>query len=95
MTEQDPTGMRPVSYNQAVGMLPEGDQQHTFVNPAPGMLIGADTNRAHVLALLQTRETCLSGPIMTGMRHGLCVLDDKGEPTFIETVQDEEREEDS
>jgi hypothetical protein len=30
---------------------------------------------------------------MTGMRHGLCVLDEHGEPTFIETRQEDEEKE--
>jgi hypothetical protein len=81
-----------VSYDQAVAMLPEGDNQHTFLNPQ-GMLLGADTSRAHILQLLkEADEIYLSGPYMTAMLHGLCVLDEKGEPTFIETRQEEEKE---
>lgn len=73
-----------VSYDDAVAMLPDGDTIHTFRGSLP-MMIGADWPREGILsALAKTEVIQLSGPVATGMGHGLVVFDG-GSYLFIET----------
>ncbi len=73
-----------LSYEEAVALLPDGERIHTFVNPA-GMLVGADWDRADVLALLATTgRRAVTGAMAQDMGHGLAAYRD-GEPVFIAT----------
>lgn len=74
-----------LSYDEAVALLPGGEEIHTFFNPAIGMLIGADWSRAAVLKLLaQSPQREVSGPSAQSMGHGLAAYRD-GRAIFIET----------
>jgi hypothetical protein len=72
-----------LTYDEAVALLPEGERVHTFVNPA-GMLVGADWDRAEVLALLRAGRPERSGEQATAMGHGIVAFRASG-PVFIET----------
>ncbi len=74
----------PLSYDQAVAMLPEAERIHTFRGALP-IMIGADWPRAALLDAIRTHGAELSGPGATGMGHGIVLIDDKG-LLFIETV---------
>ncbi len=63
-----------ITYDDAIKMLPDGSEIHTFVNPH-GMLIGADRSREEILNLLKSGAIKLSGWTATRMNHGLVVFD--------------------
>ena len=61
-----------VTYDQAVSMLPDGDDIHTFKNSGLALL-GADWRRSQVLDFFREHEgeIELSGATATAMGHGL------------------------
>ena len=69
---------------QAVAMLPEGDDIHTF-RTGSGIMLGADWRRADILAAIDKHGAEKAGPMAAGMNHGLVVTDDRG-PLFIATA---------
>ena len=74
-----------LSFDEAVALLPDGDRIHTFLD-AGGIPIGADWDRADILALLERsgrRE--VTGPSAQGFGHGLAATRDDGVPVFIKT----------
>lgn len=80
-----------LSYDEAVALLPDGDDIHTFINPG-GMLIGADWRRQQVLDILKTGSPELSGQMATDMGHGIVAWREVDEekdwvkdPVFIST----------
>lgn len=73
-----------LTYDEAVALLPDGDQVHTFVNPG-GILVGAHWERADVLAALRNSPVrIVSGPSAQSFGHGLAVFE-RGRYVFIET----------
>ncbi len=65
-----------LTVEQALAVLPEGDEIHVFSNPSGGVLVGADWRRADVekeIRGAKVRE--IGGPASVGMGHGL-VLDE-------------------
>lgn len=77
-----------LSYDEAVALLPDGDQIHTFLDGGIA-LIGADWDRADVLALLErTDRREVTGPAAQAMHHGLAAFRG-GVPVFIETRRDQ------
>jgi hypothetical protein len=69
---------------QAIELLNDGDDIHTFLNPN-GMLIGADMSRKRVIELIEIAETIeIGGPQCVAMKHGLCVRSE-GRMYFIES----------
>lgn len=76
---------KPVSFQEAKAMLPDGSMIHTFRSDNPMMLIGADWKRATILALIREKGAECSGPSATAMNHGLWVNDGQGRGLFIET----------
>ncbi|MFA6204305.1 MAG: hypothetical protein WC710_14100 [Gallionella sp.] len=78
-----------LSYDQAVSMLPDGDYIHTFLDGE--FLLGADWMRDEILKGLREvpeRAIYLTGPMATGMGHGLCFWNgptDNGYWVFVET----------
>jgi hypothetical protein len=63
-----------LSPEQAIAMLPEGDEVHTFRNSA-GMLIGAHHGRAELEQEIRDAERReLAGDLATRMGHGLVLL---------------------
>lgn len=84
-----------LTYDEAVAMLPDGDDIHTFVSG--GMLIGADWGRQSILDLLKTGKPELSGGMAASMGHGIVAWrnvdeenDKLSDPIFIQTVQKDE-----
>lgn len=73
-----------IKYEKAVEMLPNGDDIHTFRSSGGGMLLGADWEREALLDKIQENKIELSGPMATGMGHGIVLIDDTG-PLFIAT----------
>lgn len=76
-----------LAYDEAVAMLPEGDEVHTFVSAPPAILIGADWDRERIYALLRDGTPELSGEQATAMGHGIVAFrgGDRSEPVFIAT----------
>lgn len=81
-----------LTYDEAVALLPDGDDIHTFVNPG-GMLMGADWDRGDVLDLLKTGKPELSGGMAESMGHGIVAWREVNEkedwvkdPVFIQTA---------
>ena len=74
-----------VTFEQACSMLPDGDSVHTFRNPRPMMIIGANWERHKIIEALQNApEICLSGDVATNMHHGIAI-NTGGSWLFIET----------
>ena len=72
-----------LSYEQAVSLLPDGDDMHVFLNPN-GMLLGADWSRKAVLDILHKGECQIGGDMCISMGHGLvCTCD--GRYHFVKT----------
>lgn len=80
----------PVTYERAVAMIGDGERIHTFRQPMAGMMLGADWDRAEMLRAIEKHGAELSGPLATGMKHGLLLIDDLG-PLFIETTGQKEK----
>jgi hypothetical protein len=68
---------------QAIAMLPDGEQIHTFRNPAPSLMIGADWDRADVVKAIRKHGVELSGEAATAAGYGLALFD--GSWLFIKT----------
>jgi hypothetical protein len=83
-----------LTYDEAVSLLPDGEDIHTFKNASFG-LIGADWSREEILNKLRETDIVieLTGEQARNMRHGMCAYskDTKyhDEVLFIET--DEEK----
>jgi hypothetical protein len=73
-----------LTFEQAQAMLPEGDEIHTLLDGGLA-LIGADWERANVLALLRIGRPERSGPQAEEAGHGLVAFLPGGEPLFIAT----------
>lgn len=74
MTDEDRVEPTP---EQALEMLPDGEQVHTFRNSS-GMMLGADWSRAGIEEEIRNAERReLAGGMATSMGHGL-VLFPKG-----------------
>lgn len=67
---------------QAVTMLADGDDVHTF--RGGGMVIlGADWGRAELIKAIEENECEIGGESCRGMNHGLVVWVD-GSPLYVE-----------
>ena len=78
-----------LTVEQAVALLPDGDDIHTMVQSG-GMTIGADWSRESVLELLATTSRIeVGGPNCQAMGHGLIAWRPNGRPLFIETRREE------
>lgn len=76
----------PVNLERALEMIGETERVHTIRNSAIGVMLGADWDRADVIAAIEKFGVELSGPAATSMKHGLVLFDETG-PLFIETVE--------
>jgi len=83
MTEQNDDERVPLTYEQALAMLPAGERIHTF-RAGGNLLLGADWPRESLYAVIREFGAELSGPSATGMGHGIAVIDRVG-VLFIET----------
>ena len=73
-----------LTVEQAIGVLPDGDEIHTFRGALP-MLIGADWSRESILkALAETDVIAPTGSFARGMNHGIAI-NAGGRPLFIAT----------
>lgn len=70
---------------QAMAMLPGGEDIHTFLSPAGGILIGADWRRSDVESSIQKYTCEMAGEQATAMGHGLVVHIPNG-PLFVATI---------
>ena len=78
-----------VTVEQAIGILPNESEIHTFFNPN-GILIGADWKRDELIDKLRKSDHLeLTGGTGKSMNHGLCAYDKtakyQGDILFIET----------
>ena len=72
-----------LSYDEAVALLPDSRRIHTFLDSGFA-LMGADWDRAEVLALLRTSDRReVTGSAAQSMGHGLAAWRD-GKPVFIQ-----------
>lgn len=76
-----------LTYEQAVQLLPDGEDIHTFRQAGPAIL-GADIEREALLEVLRTAR-CIesSGPMAQALGHGLAVNEDRGGLLFVATRQ--------
>lgn len=84
-----------LTYEQAIAMLPDGEEIHTFRNFPMG-LIGADWDREGLLEAIKTGSPQIGGKTCRELGHGLVIFTGD-EPLFIETkknaIEEFEREE--
>lgn len=78
-----------ITTEQALSILPDGDEIHTFVNAAFG-LMGCDWNRLELEDKIKKSDYLeLTEKMAKGMNHGLCAYDNsvtkQSEILFIET----------
>jgi len=74
-----------LTVDEAIGLLVDGDQHHSFANPNGGMFIGADLDRA--AAITEIREAFaleLGGPSCQAMGHGLVVWTSRTRRLFFQ-----------
>lgn len=87
MSDTDQDGPELITFDAAAKLLPSKKMLHTFRQSAGGMLLGADSDRAELVALLQDAdEIHVTGAQAQSMGHGLAVRDSLGW-LFIETVR--------
>ena len=76
-----------VPYEEALGLLPGRGPIHTFMNPRPGVLFGADWSRADIRKAFKRYGVELSGENATRTGHGL-VFWDGSRHIFVQTRKD-------
>ena len=76
-----------LTLDDAIKLLPEGDEIHTFFNPHGGMLIGADWNRKDIIEAIKIGCPQLAGEQSKVMKHGLVITRPDGEFLFIKTKE--------
>ena len=82
----DPDDRELLTYDEAVALLPDGEEIHTFLSTPIGALVGADWERAKILELLRDTDCReVTGPSAQSMGHGLAAYRADGVPVFIET----------
>ena len=65
-----------LSFDEAIKLIPDREEIHTFRNPG-GMLLGADWDRAKLLdAMRKSPAIQVSGETAQRMGHGLVIEDD-------------------
>lgn len=77
-----------LTYDEAVARLPDGDEIHTFTNPAVGLLLGADWSREQILEAFKAdgAEVEESGPAATAAKHGIA-MKHNGRFVFVATKE--------
>lgn len=74
-----------LSFDQAVALLPDGDEVHTFLNPG-GILVGANWPREKILEVIKEHGAEVSGDQAQRMKHGIVITQYGSHgPLFIET----------
>ena len=75
----------PLTAEQAISMLPDGESVHTF-RDMPGIMLGADWNRDTLIEAIRNSKCEVGGKACQGMNHGLVVWTDG--PLFVECRED-------
>lgn len=80
---------RYITAEEAISLLPEGNEIHTFYN-VPFGLVGADWDRADILQKLAEADKIeIAGETARSIGHGLAVYDNdtkwQSEVLFVET----------
>lgn len=71
---------------QAMELIPDSENIHTFINNVPSMFVGADWSRNAIQKLFETgKELELAGERATNMKHGITVIDITGQRLFVAT----------
>jgi hypothetical protein len=79
-----------LSFDEAVKLLPDREEIHTFRNPRAGMLMGADWSREKLMeAMREASEIKVTGPSAQSTGHGLVI--DRDGLLFIEAANHDER----
>lgn len=83
---------RYITAEEAISLLPEGNEIHTFYN-VPFGLIGADWDRADIIQKLTEADKIeIAGETARSMGHGLAVYNNdtqwQSEVLFVETDKD-------
>jgi hypothetical protein len=77
-----------LTYDEAVALLPDGKRIHAFLDGGMA-LIGADWDRADILALLRDTDCReVPGPAAQSMGHGLVAWRESG-PVYIATKREQ------
>lgn len=70
---------------EALSLVIEGENVHTFRNPNGSMLMGCDISRTRLVELInQSDQVELGGEMCRKMKHGLVVWTGD-DPLFVET----------
>jgi len=79
---------RLITPDEAIGLLNDGEEIHTFVNPRAGMMIGTDHSRESLIKRIKENPDKLEigGEACRRMNHGLILKDDGN--LFIETNEE-------
>lgn len=72
-----------LSAEEAISVLPEGDNIHTF-RSAGTALLGADWMRKELINTISESLCEVGGEACRAMRHGLVVWTQKANPLFVE-----------
>ncbi len=63
-----------LTVDDAIAMLPEGEDVHTFRQGGIGIMLGADWEREHLISAIRTTDRrVLTGEVATGMGHGMAI----------------------
>lgn len=75
---------RKLTPTESISVLSDGDYIHTFRNPGPGVMIGADIKRERIIDLIHEHSDTLQvgGDMCRKLKHGLVLFDSSG-PLFI------------
>ena len=69
---------------EAEKLLPDKKIIHVF-RIEDEQLLGVEFNKSKVIDLIRSRGAELAGDNARMANHGLCVIDENGEPLFVET----------
>lgn len=79
--------VRILTKEEAIAMLPERESVHTFRNPAPSVLVGADWGREEIIKAINKYDVELTGKEASAMGHGMAFQDEYGW-VFVETREE-------
>ena len=76
-----------ITAEQAISILPDGFDVHTFRNPG-GFMIGTDWHREQLIRAIRESDTIqLTGSLARSMGHGFAI-NCEGRVLFVETDED-------
>lgn len=78
-----------LTVDEALAMLVDGEDIHTFLNPAVGIIVGADWSRKEAEDLIRRSPSRKqSGEQALSMKHGIAVQDGR-RWVFMQTKEEE------